>query len=144
MDGSLKGGAKIFFSLLLCILGLNYLVLFGLIYTESAFKIPAIIEAYGAFEFSEIVDHTSRFLSWFLLTFTIVTSVFFTTSYSNKLKSFFAFLVPIFIVSDIGSMWLIKYSGLFAYQLFLSGAVLAVTFLAMFLLIQYDFWIKKK
>lgn len=133
---------RIFISLLLCVIGLSYLTLLGSIWVDTEMKVSSIIEGYGTFEFIELVEHSFKYIFWFIGTFTITVSIFLLTSYPEKLKIIFAIVVPLFIVSDIGSMWLIRYCSFFAWQLYVSGLILAACFLTMFLLIQYDLWCK--
>lgn len=134
---------KLFVSLILCVVGLSYLTLLGSIWIDTEMKISMIIEGYGSFEVIELIEHSFKYIFWFICTFIITVSIFLLTSYPDKLKRVFAVLVPLFIVSDIGSMWLIGYCSFFAWQLYVSGLTLASCFLAMFLLIQYDLWLKK-
>jgi hypothetical protein len=107
-------------------------------------KIANVIEGYGSFEFIELIEHSFKYIFWFICTFTITVSVFLLTSYTEKIKRVFAVLIPLFIISDIGSMWLIRYCSFFAWQLYASGLILATSFLIMFLLTQYDLWLKKQ
>lgn len=136
---------RAFISLILCVIGLSYLTLLGSIWVDTEMKISKIIEAYGSFEFSELIEHSFKYIFWFIGTFTITVLIFLFTSYPGKLKRFFSFLVPLLIISDIGSMWLIRYwsKGWFSWQLYLSGMSLAGLFLLMFILINYDLWSKK-
>ncbi len=92
----------------------------------------------------ERIDESFKYMHWFLATFVMSISVMMMTSWPEKLKIVFAIVPPVFIVSDIGSMWVIRYSNFFAYQLYASGTVLATAFFVMFWLIQYDIWLKKK
>lgn len=135
---------RLFVSLLLCVLGLSYLSLLGSIWIDTEMKISNIIEGYGSFEYMELIDHSFKYLLWFVGIFTITVSLFLFTSYSEKVKRVFAVAVPLFIISDIASMWLICYVGdIFAWQLYGSGLALAILFLLMFACIQFDIWIKK-
>ena len=134
-----------FVSLVLCVMGLSYLTLLAGIWFDTNMKIAQIMEGYSSFAAMELVNHCHEYFFWFLFHFITVMTIFFFTSYSEKIKRFFAVLVPVFIVSDIGSMWLIRYVAKgFAWQLFISGLVLAITFLSLFLLIQYDLWLKRE
>ncbi len=132
---------KIFVSLMLCIAGLSYLTLLGSIYIDTDLKVVNIIKGYADMEYMELTAHSFKYIFWFFGMFSIVGASFLLTSYSEKVKRVFATIVPLFIVSDIGSMWLVSKSHWFAYQLFASGAVLATSFLTMFLLAQYEIWI---
>lgn len=134
---------KVFVSFLLCLLGLSYLTLLSSIWIDTEMKIPYIIEGYGSFEFIELAEHSFKYIFWFIGTFGITVSLFLLTSGSERVKRFFAMAVPLLIVSDIGSMWLIRYSPVFAYQLYASGVMLAVSFLVLFVLIQSELWFNK-
>ncbi|PJC48410.1 MAG: hypothetical protein CO035_03650 [Candidatus Omnitrophica bacterium CG_4_9_14_0_2_um_filter_42_8] len=137
--------AKLFISLFLCVMGLSYITLLLHIWVDTEMKVSMIMESYGAFEFSELVDNAHRYIFWFALTFAPVVALLFFTSFGEKLKRFFAVLPMLMIVSDIGSMWLTRYLSKtwFSWQLYLSGMSLAALFLIMFLLINYDIWFKK-
>ncbi len=135
---------RLFISLLLCVMGLSYLTLLGSIWIDTELKVSYVIEGYGSFESIELIEQSFKYIFWFICTFTIAVSLLLMTSYPEKIKRCFAVVVPLFIISDIGSMWLIRYCSFFAWQLYASGMVLATCFLVMFLLIQYDLWLKKK
>lgn len=134
--------ARLFIGLLLCVMGLSYLTLLGSIWVDTEMKIPNIIEGYGSFEFIELIEHSFKYIFWFICTFTITVSIFLLTSYPEMIKRIFAAVVPVFIISDIGSMWLIRYCSFFAWQLYASGMILATSFFVMFLLIQFELWFK--
>jgi len=131
---------KIFVSSFLCLLGLSYLMLLSSIWIDTEMNLAYIVEGYGSFEFMELVEHTFKYLFWFIGTFSITLFLFLQTSWPERLKQVFTAVVPLFIISDMGSMWLIRYSPFFAKQLMVSGILLAISFLALFLLIQYDLW----
>lgn len=135
---------RLFVSLMLCVIGLSYLTFLGNIWIDTEMKIAFVIEGYGSFEFMELIEHSFKYIFWFIGTFTVVASLFLLSSYPEKIKRFFAVLVPLFIISDVGSMWLIRYASFFAWQLYVSGLILAVSFLVMFVLIQCDLWLKKR
>lgn len=133
---------RLFIGLLLCLLGLSYLALLFGIWIDTEMKVSYIIEGYADFESMELVEHTFKYIFWFIGTFGITVSLFLLTSWPEKLKRLFAVSVPLLIISDIGSMWLIRYSDFFARQLYFSGVLLATSFLALFFLIQFDMWFK--
>ncbi len=135
---------RLFISLLLCVMGLSYLTLLGGIWIDTELKVSYVIEGYGSFESIELIEQSFKYIFWFICTFTITVSLLLMTSYPEKLKRCFAVVVPLFIISDTGSMWLVRYCSFFAWQLYASGMVLATCFFVMFLLIQYDLWLKKK
>lgn len=135
---------KFFVSLMLCLLGVNYFLLLTQIWLDTAMRIDGIIGAYRGVEPEELVEHSVKWLFWFLGTFGMSGFLFLNTSYSDKMKRPLAILVPLAIASDITSMWLIRCGDWFAWQLFGSGLVLASCFLFMFCLIQYELWREKR
>lgn len=139
----LPGSFKTFIGLMMCLVGLNYLALLAGIWIDTEMRIANVIEGYGTFEFIELVEHSFRYLFWFIAIFGITVSLFLITSRSEKVKKFFAVAVPLLIVSDIGSMWLIRYSPFFAHQLYASGILLASGFCVMLFCIQQDIWLHK-
>ena len=109
---------RLFLSAILCLVGISYIMLLSSIWIDTEMKMANIIEGYGSFEFMELVEHTFRYIFWFIGTFTITLSLFLLTSWPEKLKRIFAVIVPLLILSDMGSMWLIRYSDFFAGQLY--------------------------
>lgn len=134
---------KLFISLLLCVSGLCYLTLLASIFNDTGMQMANIIEAYGTFGPIEFVEHSFKYMFWFMGTFAVTGFIFLLTCYSEKLKSVFAVLVPVFIITDISAPWLIRYHSIFAWQLVFAGVALALCFFVMFLLIQYDIWFMK-
>ncbi len=155
---------KLFVSLMLCVLALSYLPLLGSIWLDTEMKISRVIEGYGGkveseeeadeedeyyeedeegFLSYELTENSFKYMHWFVATFVMSISVMMMTSWPEKLKMLFAVVGPVFIVTDIGAMWFIRYHNFFAYQLYVSGSILATAFFVMFLLIQYDLWLKK-
>lgn len=137
---------KLFISLFLCLMGLSYITLLLSIGIDTGMKITLIRECYIGFGFNELVEHAHRYIFWFLLTFSPVIAIFLVTSFSEKTKRFFVVAPLLLIISDIGSMWLIRYGPptWFCWQLYFSGLFLAALFLIMFVLINYDLWFRKK
>ncbi len=133
---------RLFIGLLLCVVGLSYLTLIGGVWVDTEMKISYIIEGYASFEVTELMEHSFKYIFWFIGTFGVTVLIFLLTSWPERLKRIIAVLVPLFIISDIGSMWLVRYNSFFAFQLFVSGLMLAIIFLVMFLLIQCDLWLK--
>jgi len=134
---------KLFATMLLCLIGLSYLTILGSIWIDTEMKIVNIIDGYGSFEVIELLEHSSRFLSLFIVIFSITIYLFLNTEYSEKVKKLFSVIIPVFIISDIGSMWLIGHASIFATILAFSGTLLASAFLTMFFLIQYDLWMRQ-
>lgn len=136
---------KLFVTLFLCIMGLSYLTLIMSIAVDTGMKVTLIKECYAGFGFSELVEQAHKYIFWFLLTFSPVIALFLGTGFPAKLKTLFVVAPMLLIISDIGSMWLIHYANpeWFCWQLYFSGLFLAVMFLLMFLLINYDIWLRK-
>ena len=133
---------RLFASLFLSILGMAYGVFLAQIWIDTGMQISLIAEGYRDFGFIELVSHSFQYLGWFAVVFAVLAGAFLLTSFSEKLKSFFIIWTCAWVISDIGATWLIRYHDFFAYQLFFSGVALAVSFSALFLLIQYDIWFK--
>ncbi|OGW90216.1 MAG: hypothetical protein A3A73_04845 [Omnitrophica bacterium RIFCSPLOWO2_01_FULL_50_24] len=127
-------------SVLLCLLGVSYLVLLASIGSDTEMKMANIVEAYRTFTTTELLEHTFKYLPWFIGTFGATLTLFCLSSYPEKLKLFFVCAVPIAILSDMGSMWLIRAHALFGWQLLASGFFLALCFVTLFALIQRDLW----
>ena len=140
---ALDTSARLFLSLLLCAIACCYLSLLGIIWLDTGMKVSNIIEAYQTMEFGELVHYSFQYTFWFVGIFTITGLAFLFTDYSEKTKRTFAVLTPLLILADIGSTWLIQYHSFFAYALFFSGLCLALSFLCMFILIQYNLWAGK-
>ena len=136
---------KLLASTLLCIIGLIYLVLLVHICIDTEMKVSLIAKAYGGMEYIELTDHAHTYLPYYsLFIFLIPITLFMFTSYSEKLKSFFAVVPFLVIVVDISSMYLIPYvSPIFATVLFIAGTFLGLTFLTLFSLLQYELWFRK-
>lgn len=137
---------KLFITTLLCILGLVYITLLVTVYIDTEFKPSIIREAYGEMEYIEISQIAHSALPFYaIFLFAIPVFLFMFTSYSGKVKTFMAIFPFIMMVLDIGSMYLIPYvSRGFSYLLWFAGLTLAVTFLLLFILIQYDLWFTKQ
>ena len=134
---------KWFASLMLVVSALCYLSLLGSIWNDTQMNPDVIREAYAMMDPIELTQHTFLHLFWFFGIFSITGMLFLLTSYTEKTKRIFAILVPILIISDLAAQWLIQYHDLFTPILFVSGALLAASFLSMFVLIQNDLWIRK-
>lgn len=137
---------KLFLTVLLCTVGLIYLSLILHIWQDTEMKPALIAKAYGSMESLELADHTHKYLPYYALyLFAIPVALFMFTSYSERLKTFFALWPFVLIVVDIGSMWLIPYAAqaFFSWALFFAGTFLGLTFLSLFLLNIYDIWFKK-
>lgn len=137
---------KLFVTLFLCLTGLSYITLLLHIWVDTEMKVSLVMQGYGTFEFTELVNQAHKYIFWFLVTWTPLVAIFLVTSFGEGVKRFFAVVPMLLIVSDVGSMWLIRYWNKlwFSWQLYLSGSALALLFFAMFLLINYDLWLKKQ
>lgn len=138
---------KLLASTLLCIIGLIYIILVVNIHIDTELKPSIIIEAYGDMEYIELSANAHNDLPHYsLLIFAIPVFLFMFTSYSKKLKRFIAIFPFVMIVIDVGSMYLIPYLNkfIFSYLLWIAGTCLAITFLLLFIVIQFDMWFKKQ
>lgn len=137
---------KLLMTNLLCIAGLIYLVLIIHIYQDTQMKPALIAKGYCSMEALELTDHAHKYLPYYAIyIFLIPTLLFMFTSYSEKIKSFFAILPYLLIIVDIGSMCLIPYVSLkFCWALFFAGMFLAFLFLALFILNIFDIWFRRK
>ncbi|MFC1476529.1 hypothetical protein ACFL5S_01035 [Fibrobacterota bacterium] len=138
---------KLLISSLLCIIGLVYIVLIVNIWIDTELRPSIIIEAYGDMEYIELSANAHIDLphyALFILALPVLLFMF--SSYSDKLKRFLAVFPFVMVIVDVGSMYLIPYLNkvFFSYTLWLAGTCLAVTFLLLFIFIQYDMWFKKQ
>jgi hypothetical protein len=136
---------KLLVSTILCMIGLIYITLLVHICIDTEMKVSLIAKAYGGMEYIELTDHAHNYLPYYtLFIFFIPISLFMFTSFSEKIKSFFAVVPFLIIVVDISSMYLIPYvSPIFATVLYIAGTCLGLTFLTLFTLIQYEIWLRK-
>lgn len=137
---------KLLSTSLLVITGLIYLTLLVHIWIDTEMKISMIAGAYGGMEYIELTDHAHEYLPYYsIFLFFIPITLFMFTSYNDKIKSFLSVFPFAVIVIDISSMYLIPYvSSIFATVLWLAGTCLGLTFLTVFILVQYDIWLRKK
>ena len=131
---------RLFISLVLILLGVNYLFMLLSIWMDTRMDIAMIIEGYRSFETVELLEHSFKYLYWFIGAFGISVGLFLFSSRSQKVKTFFVMATPLLVLSDIGSMWAVRFSSWFAVQMYLSGFLLAVSFLALFVLLQKELW----
>ena len=130
---------------LMCVIGLTYLTLVVHIWIDTEMRPSLVAEAYGGMEYMELTDHAHNYLPYYsLFLFAIPVGIFMFTSYSEKLKIFFAVFPFAVIVLDIASMYLIPYlwTG-FAMVLWLAGTCLGIMLFTIFILIIKDVWLKK-
>lgn len=137
---------KLLATSLLCVTGLIYIALLLNIYLLTAMKPAMIAEGYGSMEIGELAEHAAEYLPFYaVFLFAVPATLFMFTSYSQKLKTFFAVFPFVIMIIDISSMWLIRYAskGFFSWVLWLAGTILATTFLLLFLLTMYEIWLRK-
>ena len=134
---------RLFFSLILTLIGVNYLFLLTGIWLDTQMDLSKIEEGYSTFETVELLEHSFRYLFWFIGAFGLSIGLFLMSAHSQRLKTIFVMGVPVLIISDIGSMWLVRFSPWFALQLFLSGFLLAASFLILFVLLQRELLFKR-
>ncbi len=134
---------RLFAGLMLLVAGLCYLTLLGSIWNDTAFELEVIADGYRIMDVIELTQHSFQHLFWFFGIFTVSGMLFLFSSYPERLKKAVAVLIPMLIVADISSQWLIRVHVFFSYSLYASGLLLALTFLLLFTLIQSDLWRKK-
>lgn len=139
---------KVLMTLALIGMALTYVVLALHIYIDTQFSIVTIEKAYSTFEWTELVDHTHRYFPYYgiyIFAFALITLMLGTT-YSEKIKMYFATVPNILIALDVGSMWAIRYihAGIFSWVLFLAGTFLGLHFILLFFMILNEIWLKKE
>jgi len=136
---------KLFLTTLLCAVGLVYLTLLVHIWQDTQMKPSLIAKGYCSMEAMELTDHCHKYLPYYVFyVFLVPTALFMVTSYSEKIKRFFAVEPFLLIIIDIASMCLIPcVSQGFAWMLWFAGTFLGITFLMLFVLDLYDMWLKK-
>lgn len=134
--------AKIFLSLMLVLAGLCYLSLLAGIWYDTGMELALIIEAYAGMGAIELVQHSFRHLFWFFGIFAVTGGLFLATRAAESVKRLLACLLPLLIMADIASAWLVSASPFFAGLLFFCGFMLALLFFCLFVAIQRDLWIE--
>lgn len=141
--GKVSFPLRLFLSLMLGVAALAYFSLLTSIYLDTEFKIPLITEGYGSMGNIELVQHSLQYLYWFLGIFGFMGLLFLLSPITESVKQFFAWAVPLLIILDILSAWLVRVHAEFAYMLFLSGFLLAFSFLYCFVTVQFHLWFQK-
>lgn len=127
---------KVFAGCFLRLIALAYAFFLFKIWVDTEFKLDLIVEAYGEMGLFELVYHSYQYLLWFAIAFGSVLGVYMFSPYSPRFKQVLVVWTCVWIVADIASAWLITVHSNFAYLLYLSGLVLAVTFLTVYLMVQ--------
>ena len=135
---------RLFIGLFLSLAGLCYVTLLGSIWYDTQWSLAAISEGYGSMGNIELFHHSFKHLFWFFGIFGFAIFLFLLTNASEKAKQWMTASIPIVIVSDIGSAWLVRFSGAFSYVMFASGVFLSVCFLGIYLKVQSELWPKKQ
>ena len=93
----------------------------------------------------ELSYNTHTYLPYYTrYVFALPVVIFMFSSYSEKLKLFFAVFPFLLILTDITQMWLIPYVNTgFSYGLWCAGTLLAITFLILYILNIYDIWFRR-
>ena len=136
---------KLLVTSLLCIIGLSYLLLVLHIWIDTEMKPSLVAEAYGGMEYIELTDHAHYYMPYYgLFILAIPVGLLMLTSFSEKLKIFFAVFPFVITVIDISSMYLIPYLWLgFAYVLWIAGTCIGTSLLILILMVLYDTWLRK-
>ena len=137
---------KLLATSLMFITELIYLTLVVHIWIDTDLKPSLVAESYGYMEYIELTDHAHFYLPYYaLFLFAIPVTLLMFTSYSEKVKRFFAVFPFVVVFIDIASMYLIPYVWAmgFAYVLWLAGTCLGTMLFILFLMILYDIWLRK-
>ncbi len=136
---------KLLVTTLICIIGLIYMTLVLQKWIDTGEWPFKVAEGYQYMEYIELTDHAHFYLPYYgLFIFAIPVTLFMFTSYSEKIKSFFAVFPFIMIVINIVSIYLIPYVWLgFAMVLWFSGTCLGISLLILFILTIKDMWFRK-
>jgi len=137
---------KLLMTMLLIVIGLTYLTLVVHIWIDTEMNPTLVNEAYGGMEYIELTDHAHFYLPYYsIFLFCIPVALFMFTSFSEKLKIFFATIPFVVIIIDISSMYLIPYLWIgFAWVLVFAGTILGLSYLSLFLMNMYDLWLRGK
>ncbi len=136
---------KLLVTSLLCIVGLTYLLLVVHIWIDTELKPSLVAEAYGGMEYIELTDHAHYYMPYYgLWVLAIPVTLLLLTSFSERVKIFFASFPFIVTVIDILSMYLIPYLWLgFAYVLWIAGTCIGTSLFIVTLMVLYDTWLRK-
>lgn len=138
---------KVWATTVLLGIAITYMILALHIFIDTEFNPNLIGEAYSMFEWIELADLTHDYWPYYgiyIFAFALMLFVL-GTSYSEKWKIILTVAPSVFVVLDIGSMWLIPYvhAGIFKWVLFFAGNFLALSFAVIFVLTLYDIWLRK-
>ncbi len=96
-------------------------------------------------EFGDMVSVSHTHISGWGMMFLLLLIIFAFSHFSEKLKGILGVLPFVFIVSDMGTMWLTRYvAEAFAWLWMLSGGVLAFLFYLLIVLKLYELWMRKQ
>lgn len=136
---------KLLVTSLLAVIGCTYLTLVAHIWIDTEMRPSLVAEAYGGMEYIELTDHAHYYLPYYgLWILAIPVTLLLLTSFSEKVKIFFATAPFIVAIVDIASMYLIPYlwAG-FAMILWLAGTFIGTSLLILILMVLYDTWLRK-
>ncbi len=136
---------KLLITMLLSMIGLIYTTLILQKWFDTGEWPFMVAEGYQYMEYIELTDQAHFYLPYYgLFIFAIPIFVLMFTSYSEKVKSFFAVFPFVVIIIDSASTFLIPYvwKG-FALVLWMTGTILGITLLTLFILVIYDIWFRK-
>ncbi len=142
---TLSISVKLLVTTLICMIGLTYITLVLQKWFDTGEWPFKVAEGYQYMEYIELTDQAHFYLPYYgLIIFAIPIIVLMFTSYGEKVKSFFAVFPFVVIVIDSASTFLIPYVWLgFALVLWLTGTILGITLLTLFVLVIYDIWFRK-
>ncbi len=136
---------KLLVTTLICVIGLIYITLIVQKWVDTGEWPFMVAEGYKNMEYIELTDQAHFYMPYYgLFIFAIPIIVLMLTSYSEKVKSFFAVFPFVIIIIDSASTFLIPYVWRgFALVLWLTGTCLGITLLTLFILVIYDMWFRK-
>lgn len=144
---------KIACTFFLLVMGLGYLMGLLNVYDKTHITYDGVVKNYRGSEeemiygkeLGDMVSVSHNHLGGIALMVFLVLIIFLFSSFGAKLKVILSWLPFVFIILDIGSMWLTRYvAEPFAWMFMFSGAGLALLFCLLIVLSLYDLWLKKQ
>lgn len=143
---------KLTLSFFLLIIALGYFMGLLNVYDKTGLSYDGVVThirgseeemIYGK-EFGDMVSVSHTHVSGWGMMFLLVIVIFAFSNFSEKLKGILGVLPFVFIVSDMGTMWLTLYvAEPFAWLWMISGGVLGFLFYLLIVLNLYELWVRK-
>lgn len=144
---------KVACTFFLIVIGLGYLMGLLNVYDKTHISYDGVVKNYRGSEeemiygkeFGDMVSLSHNHLGGIAMMVFLVLLIFLFSSFGAKLKLALGWLPFVFILLDIGSMWLTRYvAEQFAWLFMFAGAGLAALFCVLIILNLYDLWLKKQ